>query len=398
MAVYVGIDVGRVFHVFSIVDGGGKKLSSGKIQSTKTGLNELSVVMEQYDVALVGMEATGHYWRNLYHSLCKQGYTCSVLNPITTKYYRRMTLGKHKTDALDADCIARYLAAVRPEGNGPSEDAKDQLRSLCRAQASIAEQLTAAVNRLHRLVDLSFPEILRYLPNLKTAKALAILGKYPSAKTLAKATRLSDLHYGDRGHSIGKEAAALLKEVAKNSAGMAQSESDELLVRQAVAQLKLLQGQEKEILKAIDNLLLQEDLGVANLITVPGMGAKAAAAVVSELGDIRQFETTKKLTGFIGAHPRFNDSGSKVGHATMSKAGNKRLRRILWLCTIVAIRHNPTIKQVYENKLSEGKRKMVAIGHCMNKLIRIIWGVLTYKEPYDPAGGKRLAKLAESQN
>jgi len=86
MTVYVGIDVGRVFHVFSIVDGEGKKLSSGKIQSTKTGLNELSVVMKQYDVALVGMEATGHYWRNLYHSLCKQGYTCSVLNPITTKY------------------------------------------------------------------------------------------------------------------------------------------------------------------------------------------------------------------------------------------------------------------------------------------------------------------------
>jgi transposase len=307
-----------------------------------------------------------------------------------------MTLGKHKTDALDADCIARYLAAVRPEGNGPSENAKDQLRSLCRAQAGIAEQLTAAVNRLHRLVDLSFPEILRHLPNLKTAKALAIIGEYPSAAALAKATKLPDLQYGNRGHSVGKETVAALRELANNSAGAAQSEIDELLVRQAVMQLKLLQEQEKEILKAIDNLLLKEDLGVANLVTVPGVGAKAAAAVVSELGDIRQFETTKKLTGFIGAHPRFNDSGNKTGHASMSKAGNKRLRRILWLCTIVAIRHNPTIKQVYENKLKEGKRKMVAIGHCMNKLIRIIWGVLTYNEPYDPAGGKRLAKLAEN--
>jgi transposase len=396
MAVYVGIDVGRVFHVYSIVDGDGRKLSSGKIRSTQTGLSELSLALMPYEVALVGMEATGHYWRNLYHSLCVQGYTCSVLNPITTKYFRRMTLGKHKTDALDADCIARYLAAVRPEGNGPTDDGKEQLRSLCRAQAVIAEQLTAAVNRLHRLVDLSFPEILRHLPNLKTAKALAILGKYPSATAVAKATRLADLHYGDRGHSVGREMATRIKELAKNSAGMAQSEADELLVRQAVVQLKLLQEQEKELQETIENLLIQEDLGVANLVTVPGMGPKSAAAVISELGDIRQFETTKKLTGFIGAHPRFNDSGNKIGHATMSKAGNKRLRRILWLCAIVAIRYNPTIKRVYENKLNEGKRKMVAIGHCMNKLIRIIWGVLTYNEPYDPAGGKRLAKLAEN--
>lgn len=396
MAIYVGIDVGRAFHVYSIVDSEGKKLSSGKIKSTQIGLDELSSALTQYDVALVGMEATGHYWRNLYHSLRMRGYTCSVLNPITTKYFRRMTLGKHKTDALDADCIARYLAAVRPEGNGPSEGAKEQLRSLCRAQATIAEQLTAAVNRLHRLVDLTFPEILRHLPNLKTAKALAILDKYPSASALAKATRLADLHYGNRGHSIGKDAATLMKGLAKNSAGMLQGKTDELLVRQAVAQLKLLQAQEKEIETAMEGLLLEEDLGIANLVTVPGIGPRAAAAVVSELGDIRQFESTKKLTGFIGAHPRFNDSGNKIGHATMSKAGNKRLRRIFWLCTVVAIRHNPTIKQVYEHKLAEGKRKMVAIGHCMNKLIRIVWGVLTYNEPYDPAGGTRLAKLAES--
>ena len=393
MAAFVGIDVGRSFHVYAVVDETGKRLAAGKIGNSQKGLDELYPVLSQFEVSRVGMEATSHYWRNIYHSLCKQGYTCCVLNPITTKYYRKMSLTKHKTDALDADCIARYLAAVRPEGSGPSEEGKERLKALCRAQAGLAEQLTAAVNRLHRLVDLSFPEILPCLPNLKTAKALAILDKYPSAACISKATRLADLHYGERGHCIGKPMAETLKKLAKQSSGCAQSEVDRLLVRQAVAQIKLLQGQEKDLLKAMEALVLEEDLGVAKLVTVPGIGPKAAAAVVSEVGDIRQFENTKKLTGFVGAHPRFNDSGNKIGHASMSKAGNKRLRRILWQCTIVAIRHNPTIKQVYENKVAEGKRKMVAIGHCMNKLIRIIWGVLTYNEPYDPAGGKRLAKL-----
>jgi len=78
----------------------------------------------------------------------------------------------------------------------------------------------------------------------------------------------------------------------------------------------------------------------------------------------------------------------------MSKAGNKKLRRILWQCTIVAMKYNPIIKAHYEKKLAEGKKKMVAIGHCMNKLIHIIWAVLTYHEPFDSKGGKRLQKLA----
>lgn len=395
MAAFVGIDVGRTFHVYAVVDGSGVRVAAGKVANSRKGLDDLLSVLNQLEVSLVGMEATGHYWRNLYHSLCRHGYTCCVLNPLATKYYRKMSLTKHKTDALDADCIARYLAAVRPEATGPSEEAKERLRALCRAQATLAEQLTAAINRLHRLIDLSFPEVLSCLPNLKTAKALALLEKYPTALAVSKATRLADLSYGERGHRLGKPVADTLKALARNSSGSAQSTTDELLVRQAVAQIRLLQNQEKALLQAMETLVLEEDLGVAKLVTVPGVGAKAAAVVVSEIGDIRQFESTKKLTGFVGAHPRFNDSGNKIGHASMSKAGNKRLRRILWQCTIVAIRHNPTIKQVYENKLAEGKRKMVAIGHCMNKLIRIIWGVLTYNEPYDPAGGKRLAVLAE---
>jgi transposase len=77
----------------------------------------------------------------------------------------------------------------------------------------------------------------------------------------------------------------------------------------------------------------------------------------------------------------------------MSKAGNKRLRRILWQCTIVAIRHNPLVRAHYEAKLAEGKRKMVAIGHCMAKLVRIIWAIQTYNEPFDATGGTRLAAV-----
>jgi len=64
--------------------------------------------------------------------------------------------------------------------------------------------------------------------------------------------------------------------------------------------------------------------------------------------------------------------------------------------TIVAMQYNQIIKAHYEKKLAEGKKKMVAIGHCMNKLIHIIWAVLTYHENYDSNGGIRLQKVRKN--
>jgi len=63
---------------------------------------------------------------------------------------------------------------------------------------------------------------------------------------------------------------------------------------------------------------------------------------------------------------------------------------------IVAMKYNPIIKAHYEKKLAEGKKKMVAIGHCMNKLIHIIWAVLTYHESFDPSGSIRSQMEAQS--
>jgi len=178
--------------------------------------------------------------------------------------------------------------------------------------------------------------------------------------------------------------AQRLKDSARSSFGCAQTASDALLIRQSVSHIQLLHEQSKELIREMEILVVEQDQDAANLLSVPGIAIKSAAAVIGEVGDISRFETAKKLTGYVGAHPRFHESG------------NKRLRRILWQCTIVAIKHNPIIKAHYEKKLAEGKKKMVAIGHCMNKLIHIIWGVFTYREPFDPSGGIRSQMVGQN--
>ena len=391
--VLVGIDIGKSKHDYAIVDKSGGVLKTGEFSSNRSGFEKLKKALDCFEVELIGMEATGHYWRNLWQALAQSGHVCDLLNPTSTVYFRRMSLTKHKTDALDAVCIARYLATIGSDKRNLNIQAQEQLRSLARAQATTAEQISQAVNRLHKYLDLSFPEYPAMVGSLDSPKSLALLELYPTASLMSKARKLADKRYGKQKHRIGEILATRLKKAAKTSFGCAQTTSDALLIRQSVCHIQLLQQQTKTLMHEMETIVAEQDYDAANLLSIPGIAIKSAAAVLGEVGDIKRFETAKKLTGYIGAHPRFHESGNKSAHPRMSKAGNKKLRRILWQCTIVAMQHNPIIKAHYEKKLAEGKKKMVAIGHCMNKLIHIIWAVLTYHEPFDAKGGKRLQKL-----
>ncbi|MDQ6962537.1 MAG: IS110 family transposase [Mariprofundaceae bacterium] len=396
MGYFVGIDIGKGKHDYAIVDEAGGVLRTGFFASTSVGFEKLKEVLIQFDIILIGMEATGHYWRNLWQVLTGHEYACSLLNPASTVYFRRMTLIKHKTDALDAICIARYLATIRPDAQRLDIADQEALRSLARAQATLAEQITESVNRLHKQLDLSFPEFPKLVGRLDSPKTLMLLESYPTANMMARSRTLAQKRYGQQNHRIGNALAKRLKEAAGNTFGCAQGEVDALLIRQSVQLIKVLHGQAKALITEMEQLVNEQHQDAENLLSIPGIAIKSAAVVMGEIGDIQRFETAKKLTGYIGAHPRFHESGNKSAHPRMSKAGNKRLRRILWQCTIVAMRYNPIIKAYYEKKLAEGKKKMVAIGHCMNKLIHIIWAVLTYHENFDFNGGIRLQKVRKN--
>src|ERR1700732_1390523 len=59
---------------------------------------------------LLALEATGHYWRNLFVALLAKGYSVAVLNPLRTRRFAEEELRRTKTDAIDALGIARFAA------------------------------------------------------------------------------------------------------------------------------------------------------------------------------------------------------------------------------------------------------------------------------------------------
>ena len=68
----------------------------------------------------------------------------------------------------------------------------------------------------------------------------------------------------------------------------------------------------------------------------------------------------------------------------MSKQGSKNMRKILFNIAKTAIIYNPLIKEIYEKKVSQGMSKMAAIGVCMHKILRIIYGMLKNKQAFNP--------------
>ena len=65
------------------------------------------------------------------------------------------------------------------------------------------------------------------------------------------------------------------------------------------------------------------------------------------------------------------------------KLGHKRLRKSLYMPALVAIRHNPVLKAVYERLVNNGKPKKVAIIAVMRKLLILSYGVLKSEKPFD---------------
>lgn len=126
----------------------------------------------------------------------------------------------------------------------------------------------------------------------------------------------------------------------------------------------------------------QQDL----LDSIPGIGLATAALILSEIGDWQTFGTARQLAAYAGLTPQEKFSGTSVhGKTRLSKLGNARLRKGLFLPALCLVRWNSSIRDWRELLLNRGKTKRQVVGAVMHKLIRWVFGVLHSGNPFDPA-------------
>ena len=126
------------------------------------------------------------------------------------------------------------------------------------------------------------------------------------------------------------------------------------------------------------------------VLTIPGIGAATAAVLVAKIVDINRFTTPDQVVGYFGVFPEENSSGvDKQGNPLppgtmhMSRKGNDLVRSYLWNASRTAIRLNPAVRALYRRLRAKGKRGDVAMGHCMRKLLHLVFAVWKTNRPFD---------------
>jgi transposase len=145
---YLGIDVAKLS--LQVCLQRGTTTQQGSFDNSPAGFTKLDHWLKKRQVGHVHacLEATGRYGEAVAEHLHAAGHTVSVLNPAQVKYYRRSTLTRAKTDAVDAALLAAYGQERQPAAWSPRPPAARQLRELVRRRAALLEMRQQERNRL----------------------------------------------------------------------------------------------------------------------------------------------------------------------------------------------------------------------------------------------------------
>jgi len=289
---------------------------------------------------LIGMEAcaTGHHWAR---ELMELGHTVRLIPPVYVKAYVK----RQKNDAADAAAICE--AVTRP--------------SMRFVPVKTEEQQAALT--VHRARDLLIRQ----------------------RTQLTNALRAHLAEFGIVAEQ-GREGLNKLVEIISDAA-LAQSLPREMLqaLHVMLAQLTSLQQQISELDRLIKNQHRASDVS-QRLEGIPGIGVIGATAIAATVTDPGQFKSGRDLAAWIGLVPKQYSTGGKARLGSISKQGDRYLRRLLVVggTSVVKLAKIFPWKYPWVAKLLAKKpAKVVAIA-VANKLARIAWAIMSKGETYRP--------------
>ena len=388
----VGIDVGKNSHHFCVIDKetGELDVTPSSFSNNKDGFDSLLDLLKPYSKKsiLIGMEDTGHYHLALLKFLLNNGFSVALINPKTTDLTRRLEGNITKNDKLDTITICDVLDT--PERKKQyritkvnSFDLYEQ-RQLTRHHHNLKEELNVYCNRLQKSIDLVFPEFNTLFKSKYGTVYMNLLKTFGSAEAVASTdirTIRKCFEIKGKGNRISLTPDQL-KECAKNSIGIS-SVAEVIQIKHLVAQIELIKEQITEIDKKIEEFSIQNN---SPILTIPGISHFSGTSILAELGDIRNYSKPSQIIKFAGVAPsHYESSQFNAPHTAITKKGSKYLRKTLYQIILSVINNNPVFKKYYQLKISQGKGHRCAQGHCIRKLLRIIYHLLDTGQSFDPA-------------
>lgn len=389
--ILVGIDIGKNKHTFSIIDKetGEILLNPSVFDNNQTGFLYLIKKLSNYakPELLIGMEDTGHYHFALLKYLLDNRYTAALINPTTTDLTRKIQGGITKNDTLDSITICDVISSNQRKK--PYRITKVnrfdlyEQKQLTRHHHNLKEELNIYKNRLQKCIDIVFPEFNSLFNSKYGIVYMNVLKTFSSANAIANADIRSIrkcFEFKGRGGRISLSAEQL-KTAAKISVGIP-SAAEEIQIRHLVCQIELLEKQLSEIDKRIAEFSVQNNSAI---LTIPGISHFSGTSILAELGDICNYQKSSQIIKFADVAPyHYESSQFTAQHTAITKKGSRYLRKTLYQIILPVINNNEVFYAYYNKKLAEGKGHRCAQGHCIRKLLRVIYHLLTTGQQFSP--------------
>ncbi len=389
--ILVGIDIGKKQHTFSIIDKEtGEILSNPSVfTNNQEGflllIQKLSSYAARSDL-LIGMEDTGHYHFALLKYLLDNHYTVALINPTTTDLTRKLQGGITKNDPLDSLTICDVIGSNQRKK--PYRITKVnrfdlyEQKQLTRHHHNLKEELNTYKNRLQKCIDIVFPEFNSLFRSKYGIVYMNVLKTFASAEKIANSdirTIRKCFEYDGHGKRITLSAEQL-KAAARTSVGIP-SVAEEIQIRHLVCQIEMIEEQLSEIDKKIEEFSLQNN---SPILSIPGISHFSGTSILAESGDICNYTKASQIIKFAGVAPyHYESSQFTAQHTAITKKGSRYLRKTLYQIILPVINHNTVFTAYYNKKLAEGKGHRCAQGHCIRKLLRIIYHLLSTGQTFD---------------
>lgn len=389
--ILVGIDIGKLKHTFSIInkDDGEVLVQPAFFNNNKEGFDQLIQSLKSYskDNILIGMEDTGHYHFALLKYLLNKKYTVALINPTVTDLTRKMQGGISKNDKLDTLTICDVLCTPQRKKSYRiskinSFDLYEQ-KQLTRHHHHLKEEINIYKNRLQKSIDIVFPEYNNLFSSKYGIVYMKVLSTFSSAEKIANAdirTIRKCFEIESRGRRISLTAEKL-KDAAKNSIGIS-SIADEIQIRHLINQIELINNQIAETDKKIEEFSKQTN---SPIISIPGISHFSGTSILAEIGNINNYDKPSRIIKLAGVAPyEYESSQFRAQHTAITKKGSSYFRKTLYQIITPVINNNEVFKAYYNLKISQGKGHRCAQGHCVRKLLRIIFHLLKTGQQFNP--------------
>lgn len=335
----------------------------------------------------IRLDAAGQYATNLEAFLRSLPYpkTITVGEPARNQDYRKALFPKRKADPVESLCAARFALVEKPSATPDTAAVYYPLREIVHRLQGQVRQSTRLTNQLHNLLARVFPELALHTADLKARWVLQLLQQYPTPPRLARAHRssLADIPY------LTEELAQTIREQAATTVASFTDDTAATLVLQLVKQLRASLAEEQRLHDLLE--VAYRAAPPNHLDTIPGVGTATAAVLTAKIVSIDRFAGPAQLVSYFGVFPQEDRSGldknglPKPGRQTcMSRKGNDLARKYLWNAARAGITHNPALRALFRRLRSRGVRGDVALGHCMGKLVHLVYAIWKTDRPFNP--------------